>query len=88
MALLAEKAEVQYNPDETSPETIAEEINGLGFQAEFLPDASSGSGHSITVMVMREGGREKGREGEEEGREGGRVRGRVEREEGREGCRG
>ena len=70
MALLAEKAEVQYNPDDTSPEIIAEDISGLGFQAEFLPGASSGSGHSITVVVMREGGREEGGEG---GREGGRT---------------
>ena len=51
VALLAEKAEVQYNPDQTSPEIIAEEINGLGFHADYLPDASSGHGHSITLLV-------------------------------------
>ena len=51
MALLAEKAEVQYDPDETSPEIIAEEINGLGFHAEYLPDASSGDTSILDLKV-------------------------------------
>ena len=51
MALLAEKAEVQYDPDETSPEIIAEEINGLGFHAEYLADASSGDTSILDLKV-------------------------------------
>lgn len=51
MALLAEKAEVQYNPDEICPEIIAEEINGLGFHAEYLPDASSGDSSILDLKV-------------------------------------
>ena len=52
VALLAEKAEVQYDPDETSPEIIAEEINGLGFHAEYLPDASSGDTSILDLKVQ------------------------------------
>ena len=51
VALLAEKAEVQYNPDQTSPEIIAEEINGLGFHADYLPDASSGTTSILDLKV-------------------------------------
>ena len=51
VALLAEKAEVQYDPDETSPEIIAEEINGLGFHAEYLADASSGDTSILDLKV-------------------------------------
>ena len=52
MALLAEKAEVQYDPDETSPEIIAREINGLGFHAEYLAHSGSGQGRSIDLQVL------------------------------------
>jgi len=51
VALLAEKAEVQYNPDQTSPEIIAEEINALGFHADYLPDASSGTTSILDLKV-------------------------------------
>ena len=51
VALLAEKAEVQFNPDDISPEIIAEEINGLRFTAEYLPDASSGGYSTIDLKV-------------------------------------
>ena len=51
VALLAEKAEVQYNPDHISPEIIAEEINGLGFHADYLPDASSGDSSILDLKV-------------------------------------
>lgn len=51
VALLAEKAEIRYNPDKISPEIIAKEINGLGFHAEYLPDTSTGQNHSINFQV-------------------------------------
>ena len=51
VALLAEKAEVQYNPDDISPEIIAEEINGLGFHADYLPDASSNDSSTLDLKV-------------------------------------
>ena len=51
VALLAEKAEVQYNPDDISPEIIAEEINGLGFHADYLPDASTSDSSILDLKV-------------------------------------
>ena len=49
VALLAEKGDVKYRPDLISPEIIAEEINGLGFHAEYLSDSSSGA----TVLDLK-----------------------------------
>ena len=42
---------MQYNPDHISPEIIAEEINGLGFHADYLPDASSGDSSILDLKV-------------------------------------
>ena len=43
---------MQYNPDHISPEIIAEEINGLGFQAQYMPQANAGQNHSIDFQVI------------------------------------
>ena len=51
MALLAGKAEVKYNPEKISPEIIAQEVNSLGFTAEYLPEASSGGGTILELKV-------------------------------------
>ena len=52
VALLAGKADVKYNPDKISPEIIAQEVNSLGFTAEYLPEASSGGGTLLELKVM------------------------------------
>jgi Cu+-exporting ATPase len=54
VALLAGKAEVKYNPEKISPEIIAQEVNSLGFTAEYLPEASSGGGTILELKVNSE----------------------------------
>lgn len=36
MALLANKADVQFDPDEMDADTLVKEIKGLGFGAQFI----------------------------------------------------
>ena len=36
VALLANKADVQFDPDEMDTDTLVKEIKGLGFGAEFI----------------------------------------------------
>ena len=50
MALLAEKAEVSYNPKETNPDRLAEEIKDLGFGVEVLDEMADSDG-KITISV-------------------------------------
>ena len=51
VALLAGRATVRYNPERITPEVIAKEINGLGFQAVYIPEASSGKGSILEFTV-------------------------------------
>jgi Cu+-exporting ATPase len=51
VALLAGRATVRYNPERITPEVIAQEINGLGFQAVYIPEASSGKGSILEFTV-------------------------------------
>lgn len=39
VALLSEKADIQYSPDRTSPDRIVAEIQGLGFGAELISES-------------------------------------------------
>ena len=54
VALLAEKAEVVYNPDEISPDKIVLEITGLGFQAECLRNPTAGGTSILELKVCCE----------------------------------
>jgi hypothetical protein len=38
VALLSEKASIQYYPKETDPEVIVRSIKNLGFGADLIPD--------------------------------------------------
>lgn len=38
VALLAEKADIQYNPEQTDPEKLVREIHNLGFGADLIED--------------------------------------------------
>ena len=51
VALLAGRASVKYNPESITPEIIAQEINSLGFQAEYIAEASSGRGSILEFTV-------------------------------------
>ena len=42
---------MRYNPERITPEVIAQEINGLGFQAVYIPEASSGKGSILEFTV-------------------------------------
>ena len=42
---------MRYNPERITPEVIAKEINGLGFQAVYIPEASSGKGSILEFTV-------------------------------------
>ena len=42
VALLAEKAEIEYNSEETNPEVLVQEIKNLGFGAEPIDDSQQG----------------------------------------------
>lgn len=39
VALLSEKADIQYSPDFLSPDMIVKEIQGLGFGAELISES-------------------------------------------------
>ncbi|XP_022688418.1 copper-transporting ATPase 1-like [Varroa jacobsoni] len=50
VALLAEKAEVRYNPELISPDAIAGAIDSMGFEAEVLADTQCPPGQ-LVVMI-------------------------------------
>lgn len=50
VGLLAEKAEVIYNPDLTDPNTLAEDIQNLGFGAEILVHEAP-TEHKLDLIV-------------------------------------
>ena len=50
VALLSEKAEIVYNPDETDTEVLAAKVKDLGFGVEIMEEAEAQQG-KINVMV-------------------------------------
>ncbi len=38
VALLSEKADIQYNPEVTNPEVLLQEVKELGFKADLVSD--------------------------------------------------
>ena len=55
VALLSEKAEVQYNPEETNPEVLAQEIQKLGFGALPIDDGDGYQQGKLDVIVSSKG---------------------------------
>eukprot|EP00731_Ephydatia_muelleri_P035611 Em0141g2a len=51
VALLAEKAELTYNPKETNPDRLAEEVKELGFGVEILDEIAGYSDGKITISI-------------------------------------
>ena len=51
VALLSEKAEIQYNPEETNPEVLAQEIQMLGFGALPIDDYNGYQEGKLDVIV-------------------------------------
>ena len=51
VGLLAEKAEVKYNPSKTTPEDLVSSIKSLGFGASLVDTASISEG-KIELMVI------------------------------------
>ncbi len=51
VALLSEKAEVQYDPEKTTPDNIAQEIKGLGFGAEVLESSDGVEEGKVDLLV-------------------------------------
>ena len=50
VALLSEKAEIVYNPDETDMDVLEDEVKDLGFGVEILEDSEAQQG-KLNVMV-------------------------------------
>ena len=50
MGLLAEKAEIVYNPNLTDPITLAGHVRGLGFGAELL-EHEAPTEHKLDLIV-------------------------------------
>ena len=51
VALLSEKADVQYFPEETDPEVIVKTIKDLGFGASVIPEQEDGQQGKLDVTV-------------------------------------
>ena len=51
VALLAEKADVQYKPDETSPDVLVREIKSLGFGAQLMSEGEGYQEGKIDLIV-------------------------------------
>ena len=52
VALLAEKADVLYDPDEISPEAIVHEIEGLGYSASVMEDFGVNAGKVVLIVCV------------------------------------
>ena len=50
MGLLAEKAEIVYNPNLTDPITLASHVHGLGFGADLL-EHEAPTEHKLDLIV-------------------------------------
>ena len=51
VALLAEKADIQYKPDETSPDVLVREIKSLGFGAQLMSEGEGYQEGKIDLIV-------------------------------------
>lgn len=51
VALLSEKADIQYSPDCISPDRIVAEIQGLGFGAELISESEMYQEGHISLSV-------------------------------------
>ena len=53
VALLAEKADITFNPDITSPEALVQYIQDLGFGAELIGTHEGPTECKLDVIVRR-----------------------------------
>ncbi len=51
VALLSEKAEIQYNPEQTDPEKLVRDISSLGFGANLIADQYGYQQGKINLIV-------------------------------------
>ena len=51
VALLAEKADVQFDPETTDADTLVTEIKGLGFDAQLIGDAQGPEEGKVDLVV-------------------------------------
>ena len=51
VALLAEKADIQYDPEDTDPDSIVQEIKSLGFGAELLSETEGYQEGKLDLIV-------------------------------------
>ena len=52
MALLAEKADICYNPEETDPDRIVSHIKDLGFEASILSLGDGSEKGKVDLEVL------------------------------------
>ena len=53
VALLSEKAEVQYYPEETDPDQLVQAVKELGFQADVIPDQEDCQQGKLDLIVSQ-----------------------------------
>ena len=51
VALLSEKADIQYNPEQTDPDKLVREISSLGFEANLIADQDGYQQGKIDLIV-------------------------------------
>ncbi len=51
VALLSEKADVWYDPDETTPDKIVQDIKSLGFRAEVIGSSDGVEDGKVDLLV-------------------------------------
>ena len=54
VALLNEKADIQYDPETMDPDTLVNEIKGLGFGAQLIGDAQGPDEGEVDLVVRIE----------------------------------
>ncbi len=51
VALLSEKAEIQYDPEQTDPEKLVRDVSSLGFGADLISDQDGYQQGKINLIV-------------------------------------
>ena len=51
VALLAEKADIQYNPEQTDPDKLVREVQSLGFGADLIEDHDGYQQGTLNLVV-------------------------------------
>ena len=51
VALLAEKADIQYNPEQTDPDKLVRDIQSLGFGADLIEDHDGYQQGTLDLIV-------------------------------------